>query len=135
MVDYARLAATAKRLIEANGRSITLLRANSTPTDASKPWRGAAASAATALGGASITAIGVFVSPSGSQLGRTRREDGTLSVVFEQVCLVAAASLPAGTDLEEFTRVTDGGRVWRIEVVEPLNPGSTALVYSLGLVS
>ena len=40
MVDYTALAATATRLIEANGRSITVLARSQLPDDSAKPWRG-----------------------------------------------------------------------------------------------
>ena len=40
MVDFVSLAATAQRLIEENGRSVTLFRKDRTPANAAEPWRG-----------------------------------------------------------------------------------------------
>jgi hypothetical protein len=42
MADYVRLAATAKRLVESNGRPVSFVRLQDAPADPDKPWRGAA---------------------------------------------------------------------------------------------
>ena len=38
MANYAKLAATAVRLIKANGRSVTLVRCRRVPDESNKPW-------------------------------------------------------------------------------------------------
>ena len=40
MADFVKLAATAQRLVEANGRAVDLFRVNRTPDDPARPWRG-----------------------------------------------------------------------------------------------
>lgn len=131
MPDYTQLAATAKRLIEANGRSVTFRRADAAPANASQPWRGPDA-VPTPPDGAVVTAVAAFVPP-GSGFGRTRANTPELAQLLTQVCLVAQASLPDGTDLATFQTVVDGSRAWRIETVDTLAPSTTTLIYAVGL--
>lgn len=133
MVDQVKLAATAERLIEANGRSATFRKRDRTPENASQPWRGPD-KVPTAPDGASVTAIACFV-PAGntSFLGEGRLVAADLSDRFDQVCLVAHDSLPTGTRLEDFSTVEDDSRAWKIARAELLQPGGTRMIYALGL--
>lgn len=134
MVNYTRLAATAKRLIEANGRSVTFRMRDRTAANVAQPWRGPD-NIPTPPDGEVVTAVGVFVPAEGSGLGRQRVVDGTLLDTSEQVCIVAATSLPSGTDLGQFSTVEDTGRAWKIDYVDTLAPGATTLIYVLGVSS
>jgi hypothetical protein len=142
VVDYDKLAATAKRLVEANGRAVTLLKANRSPETPSEPWRGPDVSdePGVAEGGDSISGVLACFVPLGSGLGllgmdRAAEIDGGPSLLrnVEQVALVAATSLPNGTDLAEFDAIRDGGRIWKIHIVSSLRPATTGLIWSLGV--
>lgn len=129
MVNATRLAATAKRLIEANGRSVTIYKRARTAADTNKPWRGPADTPAD-----TETVIAAFVPPGGSGFGRSVIVDGSLAQAFDMVALVAATSLTSGVVLEEYSSIVDAdGSVWSIANVERLAPGSTAFVYVLRL--
>lgn len=133
MVNYTALAATALRLVEANGRSVSLKRDNRTPDNAAQPWRGTSTAPDAGQGGATETAIMAFVPASGSGLGRiAANAEGQLAVAYDQVGLVAASSVP-GVDLEAFDRVLDAGVDWRIVTRELLQPSGTPLLWVLGL--
>lgn len=124
-----RLAATARRLIEANGRSVTFHKVDRAAEVALQPWRGPD-DVPTPPDGASITAIAVFV-PVGSGFGRTRVVDPTTQARTAQVCLVAHDSLPDGTVLEDFSTLVDGSSAFAIDSVEVLAPGGTRMIYAL----
>lgn len=126
MADFAKLAATAKRLIEKNGRPIDLYRRSTTPADPLKPWRG---TELTATGGALQGVRAAVVPAAGSGFGRTRTNDTTRDSARDQVALIAASSIPAGVDLEVFTEIVDGGRSWRIGEVWKLQPADIPLVF------
>lgn len=132
MADFVKLAATAKRLIEKNGRVVSLFKRSTTPANASQPWRGATALDAS---GNPLNVIACVVPAAGSGFGRRRVVDGELAEAFEQVALVAASSLPADTELERFSTVVDGKRTWKIDAVDKLQPADVPLVYVLGLTS
>lgn len=119
----ADLAAVAKRLIDREGRDISIVKLDEDPADPTKPWRSSAAprgSAATAVAGK-----GVFVPLSGSDLGLTFTsgdEDST-------VCLFPGSS-DGGNQLEDFDEIIDGSQRWRIAETQVLQPGATRLLYA-----
>lgn len=117
MADFTRLAATAKRLIEKNGRSVTVIKQGKTPTDATKPWRG---QDTTHL--ASVTGKAVFVQPSKAiqNIDQLKRA--------EQVAYFAAAN-DSGQTLETFDLIKDGSTLWKILRAELLQPATKKLLY------
>jgi hypothetical protein len=132
-VNYTNAAATASRLIEENGRAITLVKLNQTPTDVDKPWRGT--TDARNVPELSLAAFGVFVSPSGGGLGFIA-EDSEMVRLSEQIVLVAAASL-SGYKVEDFNEIIDPedniNTRWRITKVEMLKPGPVRILYAIGV--
>lgn len=129
MVDYARLAATAKRLIEANGRTVTLYRNGREVADASKPNRGPARTAATPL-----TPKAAFVPPRGTGFGFDLTLDPSLEESVDQVALIAADSVP-GEDLETIDRLTDRLRPYQVVTVGRLQPGDRPVLFEIGVAS
>jgi hypothetical protein len=135
--DYAKLAATAKRLIEQNGRPVTLYKANREPADPAQPWRGVDLGSAPtgADGGGRISNVkAAFVPVRGTSLGQDATEGPEgLQRDIEQSVLIAATSLPAGSDLSAYDTLLDGGRIWRIYSIGKLAPGTTTLIWDLGV--
>lgn len=122
MADFVALAATAKRLIDANGRTVTVTKQGSTPGDPTQPWRGQSTPVVS-----EVTGKAVFVDPS------------TLGALFqnvdnvkrgEQIALFAASN-DGGYSLETFDTLTDGTAVWKVEETKLLAPASTRLLYML----
>jgi len=132
VADFVKLAATAKRLIEKNGRTVSLYKRSTTPANTLQPWRGTTALDAT---GDPLDVIACVVPAAGSGFGRRRIVDGELAEAFEQVALVAASSVPDGADLERFSTMVDGKRAWKIDAVDKLQPADVPLVFVLGLTS
>ena len=130
-IDYVKAATTAARLVSENGRSVTFLRLDQTIDDSAKPWRGT--SNPRTVPDDTVTTSGVFVSPmeGGALLGRT-----TTSIEWikrsEQICIVALGATSTD-DLSRFDELLDGTERWRITGVETLKPGSTTLLYFVGV--
>lgn len=137
MVDFVKAAATAKRLIEASGRTVELFKLNRTPANSAQPWRGNTNQPHDSKGGANIRLTMAFVPASGSGFGKLIQENGgSLAVAFDQVGLVASDSLPAGftpEDLEQADKVRDGSDVWRIVTRGHLRPATKSLLFVFGL--
>lgn len=134
MVSFTRAAATAKKLVEANGRSVDLFKVNRTPDDPSQPWRGVSGAPTVPEGGDTQTVTMAFVPASGSGLGKLITDlTGSLVSAFDQVGLLASSSLPAGVNVEDFDTVRDGSDLWKIVQRGHLKPASTSVLYVLGL--
>lgn len=126
MVDYTKLAATAKRLVEANGRTITFIREAESRADPLKPWDGPGSE-----GSAPPTLVdlpGVFVPPNTvRQFGVTALGQGTefndVIAFSEQIAIV----FPETHDLRTFTHVEDGDR-WGIIGLQVLKPADVQLL-------
>lgn len=130
MVDYSQLATTAKRLVDANGRSVTFVKMDRTPADASKPWRGAAAP--TSSPAATLAAIGVFVEPSSASRLGISSEESDLVKRSTKIMIVALGS-GSSEDLKDYDQVLDEGNYWKITAVEQLKPGDTSLLFFVGV--
>lgn len=121
MADFEKLALTAKRLIEANGRTVTVSKLANTATDATKPWRTTSVPVAESVSGRAV-----FVDP--SSLGRLFEnvddvKRGTQVVLF-------AAENDGGFELETFDTITDFTAEWKILRTKVLNPASVRLLYA-----
>jgi len=137
VADFAKAAATAKRLIEANGRAVTLRKLNRTPDDVAKPWNGSTATPSTGAGGVVAAVTMAFVPPSGSGLGKLIQDvEGELVAGYDQVGLVATDSLPAGVtaaDMEKAETVTDGADAWRVISRAHLKPADRSVLFAFAL--
>lgn len=128
MVDYNRLAATALRLINKNGRSISFVKLNETPADSDRPWNGPVA------GETTIDLKGVFVPPNTvRQFGLTALGEGTewkdLVTFSEEIIIVAQGEV----DLREYTKVVDRTERWGIIGMQVLRPGDVTLLAFVGV--
>jgi len=116
VADLVKLAATAKRLIGANGRQIKLVKFGSAAADDSKPWRGRRE-----YHKAEVTGYAVQVPES-----TMTNEDGVKRL---DDFFLFAANDDGGHDLRTFDAIEDGGWVWKIVKVRLLDPGSTRILY------
>ena len=130
MVDFTAAAATAKRLVDANGRTVTLQRFDQSPADVARPYEGPADP--DAAPDFSLDVVASFVPLSGAaSLGLSITDEELLKRTAE-VCLVA----PGPTQAEQFERmsqIVDGGIKKGITFVEKLRPADTTLLYFFGV--
>lgn len=137
MPDYVKAAATAKRLVEGAGRPVDVFKHNTTPDNPAQPWRGVSGPPTAPEGGATMAVIATFVPASGPGFGKMVTDaEGELTVVYDQIALVASSSIPTGStveDLEDADSMRDGSDLWRIVAKGHLKPGPTSLLFVLGL--
>lgn len=126
MADFEALAATAKRLIDANGRSVTLIKHGKNPQSGDQPWRGEAT-----YPEAQVTGIGAFVPSTLLLTWKIRTETNVKSGVNY---VLFPALDDEGNQLEFFDELRDGSVVWRIASVEVLGPSDTRLLYLIEVV-
>lgn len=129
MVDYARLATVASRLIKNNGRSVTFIKLNENASSSSKPWNGPPSGGET-----NLSLNGVFVPPNTvRQFGLTALGQGTefqdLLAFSEQVIITAQGD----NDLREYSSVMDNNVRWGIIGLQVLKPGDTSLIAFVGV--
>ena len=120
MADFVKLAKTAKRLIEANGRQVSVLKQAAVPADPAKPWRGQNTAPV-----ATVSGKAVFVSP--GDLGIVQQNLDNVKRA-DMVALFAAAN-DAGQTLEKFDLIQDGTVLWKILRAELLQPATKKMLY------
>jgi hypothetical protein len=126
VADFEALAATAKRLVDANGRQVTLIKHGKNPQSGDQPWRGEAT-----YPEAQVSGIAAFVTSTLLLTWKIRTESNVKSGA-------SYALFPAvddeGHQLEYFDELRDGSTVWRIASVEVLGPADTRLLYLIEVV-
>lgn len=130
-INITKLAAVAKRLIDENGRSITLQASGTTPINALQPWRGQTGVATESAPDQSVTATGAFLNQADlDNFGyQEQNTEGTLLKRGQQWLIVAATDLDPDTDVSQFDTVLDGTRPWTIIKANILQPGTTRVLY------
>lgn len=115
--------ALANKLIQKNGRQITIQKLNTTSTG-STPWK---ENAVTYNEDLTRHLVGCFVPASGDFAKDIVSEDLISRVA--QVVLIA----PTDTDLDSHNVVIDGNTTWKIEWVKSLKPADKTLLYFVGI--
>jgi len=123
--DWSTLIATVRRLLDRNGRSVTIQQLSAVPTDSERPWRGAT----TPTVAVTRTLKACFVPPTADEFGRSIASEDMLASV-EQVALIE----PSDIELEKFDTILDGGSRYAIKWSWTLKPGSTILLYAFGVI-
>lgn len=130
-IDYTKLAATAKRLVDQSGRSVTLNRFDQSPPDDDIPWEGPADPSDTP--DATATVIGCFVPlETGKSLG-LETLDVDLMKRTAEVCLVAPGTISPPFDLATANELVDDSVSKRVTFVRTLKPASITLLYFIGV--
>lgn len=124
-MDYVRLAALAKRLIEANGRTVTFNRL-AVSADPAKPWRTDAP-----VVDSSSTQKAAFVSLSARHLGIELTQD-QLELRADQM-LLAGFSTVDGFDMLRVNQIVDGTETFVVQWVQTIKPGDTAVFFAYGI--
>lgn len=112
--DYAKSAATAKRLLTKFGQPLTL----SLPDTEEG---GAPGVPGTTIPGRSITGVGVKLDYDNAEI------DGTVIQTGDARVLLEATSEPPANNMT----LTIAGNQWRVENWQPLEPADTVVMYTL----
>ena len=118
---HIRLAATAKVLVEKNGRTLSFVKPSTTLLNSAKPQDGIDPAGATTVTGKACVFDNMTFDAAGTFV---QREDAGLVIVAQD-------SLAAGTDLTEFKLVLDGGKPLRIKRRLKVAPGDVTIVWLL----
>lgn len=142
-MDYAKLAQTAKRLIEKNGAPMTFSKLGRKPADAAKPWRGPVADVsdpAEATDPISYPSVKAVIVPIDWNKGDPRIGElyGTNSLSQDilarglSTLYVAEQSFPAGhVSIKTLDYVDDGETKWKIVNAVQIKPGETEIIYQM----
>ena len=127
MVSYTSFQALAERLIELNGRDLSLVRRDQgNPTDPAMPWRGSTEAAEI-----TVTVKGVFTEFEKEDF------DGSLVRRGDKRVLIAAKSVTdeggsaANLKIEDYDYVLDGAVRWKILTAELIEPGPLRIMFDL----
>lgn len=123
MPDYEKLASVAQRLIEKNGRDVTVTKRSETPNDSDKPWRGT-----------DTTVVTVECKALFKGLEEALGKDGVVrSFQVAEIAAKSAVLNEEEVDLTGFDLLTDGTVEWSVERIDPLKPGDRTLLWKLYL--
>jgi hypothetical protein len=129
MVDYTRLAATAERLINKNGREVTFVKKSTTPLDPTKPWKGSSTSATETT----LVRRAVFVPPNQVRIfGLSALGEATQFVDMIAFCEQIAIVFPDENDLKEYQTLRDGSINWNIMALQLLKPADKQILAFIG---
>ena len=132
-MNYEKIALTAKRLINKNGRSIQLYKLDGSSADPTKPWRGAvgAPKKIAPVSVKAVFAIGNTSIPTESRGLAFDWVDHELLKVSRHVCLVAAEGVPILDDYKPMIEV-NSTKEWNVIWGQCLQPGDKRLLYCFG---
>lgn len=127
MVNYANFRNLAERLIEENGRTLTLLRQDiGNFTDPAKPWADS-----TEAGEIRFDVLGVVIEFEKEAI------DGETVRLGDKQILIAAKSVEdesgstTNIDIEDYDIILDGTVRWTIVQVELIEPGPSRILYEV----
>lgn len=121
-INYVKAAATALRLITANGGAVSLVKLDRVPADSAKPWRAGGVTDTT------VVAQAVLLSYDETDV------DGDIVRRGDRKALVAFTGV-GGADILLFDNLIDqNSGKWRIENINLLDPtGANGILYTLQL--
>lgn len=126
MVNFVSFQNLAERLIEENGRTISLVRRDQgNPTDPAKPWRGS-----TEADEITVVVKGVFIEYEKMDFDGSlvRRGDKRLLVAAKSVTDESSAS---NLKIEDYDHVLDAGVRWKIITAELIEPGDLRIMFDI----
>jgi len=126
-IDYAKFLALGKRLIDENGRSVTLQRPSQTLDDVARPWGPALADDEE-----SVPVIAVFLDPDRRQTTSGDIQPTAQLEEFKRYkVLVSADNAGLPTELGTEWYILDGSRRLEIVISKAVKPGGTLIYYEL----
>lgn len=123
MVDQVKLAATAKRLIAKDGRSISLIKKTTVDSNPAKPWEGKTGDdvplviTAVSVPPNTVRQFGITALGHGSEFEEMTRRS-------EKIYIIA----PDGNDLNQYESVDDRGVSYSILATQILEPGEIEML-------
>lgn len=130
-MDYAKLLATAKRLLQKNGKQITLSMLDDAAGATGKPWLAVTNPRdPDVVDSIQVYAINVPVS-AGASMG-IRTDSIELSKNIKSF-YIAEPGTETPDNFDQYQLLTDGSQELKIAFIEKLKPADTALLYYIGV--
>ena len=127
MVDFASLKSLAERLIEANGRDLTLVRRDQgNLVDANQPWRGS-----TEVSEISFVVKGVFTEFEKTDFDGSLVRRGDKRVLISDQSVLDESAGASNLKIEDYDHILDDGVRWKIISAETIQPGPTRIFYDI----
>lgn len=121
MVDYVKLAKTALRLIDENGRDVLFTVNSDAPLVAARPWEGI-----DPAGDDAFTVKAVVIPYELEEV------DGKLVRAGDSRMFVAANTVTT-KDMKSVDKALDRSELWRVVAVNEITPGPTDVLFELRL--
>lgn len=126
-LNYANFRALAERLIEENGRDVSLVRRDQdNPVDSAKPWRDSTEAA-------TITFIvkGVIIDFDKEDFDGSLVRRGDKRVLISDQSVSDEGGSAANLIIEDYDSLLDASVLWKIVDVNLIEPGDTRIMYDL----
>lgn len=127
MVNYANFRTLAERLIEKNGRDISLVRRDQgNPTDAAKPWRDSTEAATI-----TVIAKGVIIEFETEDIDNSLVRRGDKRVLLADKSVIDEGGSATNLIIEDYDHILDAGVRWKIIEANVIEPGDTRIMYDI----
>ena len=127
MVDYASFRLLAERLIEENGRNLSLVRLDQgNPTDPAMPWRGS-----TDADEITVVVKGVVIEFEKEDFDGTLVRRGDKRVLIADKSVIDEGGTATNLKIEDYDFMLDGLVRWKIMNAELIEPGDTRIMFDL----
>jgi len=126
-LDYTSFRNLAERLIEDNGRSLSLVRRDQgNPTDPAKPWRGSTEAAEV-----TVAVTGVVIEFEKEDFDGTLVRRGDKRILIADKSVIDEGTASANLKIEDYDHVLDGLIRWKIITAVLIEPGDTRIMFDL----
>ncbi len=126
-LDYVSFQNLAERLIETNGRTLSLvLRDQGNLTDPAKPWR-----ASTEVDLITVVVKGVVIDFEKEDFDGTLVRRGDKRILIANKSVTDEGGTAANLKIEDYDHVLDGGVRWKIITAMLIEPGDLRIMFDL----
>ncbi len=126
-LNYANFRTLAERLIEENGRDISLVRRDQgNPVDSAEPWR-----ASTEAATITVVVKGVIIEFETEDFDGTLVRRGDKRVLISDKSVIDEGGGATNLIIEDYDHVLDAGVRWKIINADTIEPGDTRIMYDL----
>lgn len=126
-LDYANFRLLAERLIEANGRDISLVRRDQgNPVDPAKPWRGS-----TEADTATVVVKGIFIEFEKEDFDGSLVRRGDKRVLIADKSVIDEGGAIPNLKIEDYDHILDGATRWKIITAELIEPGPLRIMFDI----
>lgn len=126
-LDYIKFRELAERLIEANGRDLSLVRRDqANPVDSTKPWRKSTEAATI-----TFTVKGVFIEFEKEDFDGSLIRRGDKRVLIADKSVTDEGVPASNLKIEDYDHILDGTVRWKIITANLIEPGNLRIMFDI----